>query len=213
MGVVQFIENLDKTSLTVSDGVFEKNVEAAILAIVDRRVDEVPLPKPHQLLEKSGISEPETIPQNSANIECVTPRRLISPDAGITDRILKNNGIDESRAVSGLLRSIQKPLSSIGRIFSEEPSSQPPPSLSPRLSPAVFQPPRKSSDERKLYEKPQENFNWEQNQLNHPNAEDVAVRQASADAAEAQRIQRVEHQDVVESVTFNIFREALLTLK
>ncbi|KAL1643745.1 hypothetical protein SLS58_004761 [Diplodia intermedia] len=36
MGAIQFIENLDRTSLTITDEEFEKNVEAAVSAIAER---------------------------------------------------------------------------------------------------------------------------------------------------------------------------------
>ncbi|KAK3048369.1 hypothetical protein LTS18_012952, partial [Coniosporium uncinatum] len=40
MGAVQFIENIDRTSLTISDDEFEKNVEAAVSAIAERHAAE-----------------------------------------------------------------------------------------------------------------------------------------------------------------------------
>ena len=36
MGAIQFIENLDRTSLTINDDDFEKNVEAAVSVIAER---------------------------------------------------------------------------------------------------------------------------------------------------------------------------------
>lgn len=202
MGAVQFIENLDRTLLTISDIDFERNVEAAVSAIVERHGQEVPCPKSYRMAEKSETSEPENRPQHSGDTEYMIARRPISSDAENSDHILKSNGTDDSRVVSGLLRTMQKPLSSISRIFSEEPSPQPSPGLSPRLSPAVFQPPRKGSDERRLYEEPKGKLIQGQTQPKNIAAEDVAVQQASAEAAEAQRIQKVQHHDAVEFVTF-----------
>lgn len=207
MGAIQFIENLDRTTLTVSDADFEINVEAAVFAIAERHKEEMPLSIRHPVSEKSGLSEPEMVPRNSVEAEYVNPVRA-TPSRG---DILTGDGSDESTAVNGLLRTIQKPLSSIGRMFSEDapkiPNSdtksvleltpRPPP---PRLSPAVFQPPRNSNDMRRSFEDSSGNDKREQHQANKLTVGDVAARQASAEAAEAQRIQRVEHDDVVELV-------------
>jgi hypothetical protein len=93
--------------------------------------------------------------------------------------------------VTSILRSIQKPLSTIGRIFSDQDTSQsqeasatstPTPQQGTRLlSPAVFQPP---TDGR----------------VPSYDAQEAAARQASAEAAEARRIQRQEHRTIVETL-------------
>ena len=197
MGAIQFIENLDRTSLTVSDATFERNVEASVSAIVERHGDEFPPFKLHQVSEKSRISEPAAIPQNSMSVDYTNSRRITSPGKRSTDRLFKNDGSDENRAVNSLLRTIQRPLTSIGRIFSEESSSQPAPILPPRLSPAVFQPPRNGGDERRSLEESRGKINPDRNRLDLA-AEDAAVQQASADSAEAQQIQINEHNDIVE---------------
>ena len=207
MGAIQFIENLDRTSLTISDDDFEKRVEAAVSIIAEKHKAEMPTPPPprqmnhSQISEKSTLSQPEVIPRNSLEAEYSTPRRPSSsketyPNPGVGD------GSGDSTAVNGLLRTIQKPLSSIGRMFSEDappPQRRVQPGPTPvRLSPSVFQPPRKSNEEER---------SSEEGQLPHPahappgrrlSAEDAAARQASAEAAEAQRIQSAEHRDVVE---------------
>ncbi|MCJ1268138.1 hypothetical protein MMC22_008024 [Lobaria immixta] len=210
MGAIQFIENLDRTTLTVSDAEFERNVEAAVFAIAERHKEEMPLSLRHSVSEKSGLSEPEMVPRNSVEAEYVNPVRPTSSRV----RILTGDGSDESTAVNGLLRTIQKPLSSIGRMFSEDvpktqdsgnksilentPQLSPPP---PRLSPAVFQPPRNSNDMQRSFEDSRESEKREQHQARRLTAGDAAARQASAEAAEAQRIQRLEHDDVIETLT------------
>ncbi|KAL8736298.1 MAG: hypothetical protein Q9166_000453 [cf. Caloplaca sp. 2 TL-2023] len=219
MGVIQFIENLDRTSLTISDEEFEKKVEASVLEIAERQKEEEealpaapapppPPPRPTHISEKSGLSEPEMVPRHSLEAEYNTHSRLLS-SRGSTDRRSGNSSQDDSNAVSGLLRTIQKPLSSIGRMFSEDapPSQYPgsrsqsgqqplPPSPAPlRLSPAVFQPPRDSSEEARPTQDP------DPNQPRRMSAEDAAAQQAIAEAAEAHRIQRIEHQDVVDTLT------------
>ncbi|KAL8811249.1 MAG: hypothetical protein Q9200_001942 [Gallowayella weberi] len=214
MGAIQFIENLDRTSLTISDDDFEKKVEASVSEIAERHEEgeslppapapaPAPPPRPTHISEKSGLSEPEIVSRHSTDAEYNTPSTPMS-SRGSIERHSGNNSHEDSSAVTGLLRTIQKPLSSIGRMFSDDaptgqyPGSkgqieQPPSPPSPvRLSPAVFQPPRHSSDEPRPTQGP------DPNQSRRISAEDAAARQASAEAAEAHRIQRIEHQDVVE---------------
>ena len=223
MGAIQFIENLDRTSLTISDEDFEKRVEEAVSVIAERHKDEM-LSEPSsrqtihpQISEKSTLSQPQVVPRNSIDVEYSTPGRPSSSRAN-NGSLMGSDGSDENTAVSGLLRTIQKPLSSLGRMFSEDgPNAQHrasvegpmyPPNPAPRLSPAVFQPPRKSDEERRSGEEARRIDKPDQNQEPRISAEDAAARQASAEAAEAQRIQRAEHRDVVELV-YNITRMKL----
>jgi len=78
----------------------------------------------------------------------------------------------------------------------QKPTIQPEPPR--RLSPAVFQPPRDSGEFRRSQDDPRQDSSTEHNHMHKMNAEDAAARQASAEAAEAQRIQRNEHKDIVE---------------
>lgn len=229
MGAIQFIENLDRTSLTVSDQEFEKNVEVAVSAIAEKHQDEMPRPAPPRpqpprapttghLSEKSGPSMPQVIPRNSIDAEYSSPRRSASVPRKPGDQ--GDGGSEENTAVSGLLRTIQKPLSSISRIFGDDAApgtatinsrTLPEPQLpQPRLDPSVFQPPRLSEDmdgaadglqslqigqrPPNLPSKPTSG----EVQAGKLSAEDAAARQASSEAAEAQRIQRAEHHSVVE---------------
>ena len=193
MGAVQFIENLDRTALTVSDEEFEKHVEAAVSAIAERnKREELLMHDNRQTSEMSSID--------------ATPRSSVEAGKGSDAKFAADSvdGADEKAAVSGLLRTIQRPLSSIGRIFSEDAGSSlssgglrvqelsaHPPETPRRLSPAVFQPPRSSTELRS---------SGEESRVRTPryNAEDAAARQASAEAAEAHRIQQAEHSNVVE---------------
>ena len=205
MGAIQFIESLDRTSLTISDNEFEKKVEASVSEIAEGHDQDAPAPAPApppthpaHISEKSGLSEPEMIPRNSMEAEYNTPRRPLS-SRGFVDRSTGIDRADEGSPVSGLLRTIQRPLSSLGRMFSEDTptlqnassKNQPPPPPA-RLSPAVFQPPRHSSEDLR----PQEVQG--PNQVTRTKAEEAAARQASAEAAEAQRTERIEHQNVLE---------------
>ncbi|KAL8738198.1 MAG: hypothetical protein Q9181_000969 [Wetmoreana brouardii] len=215
MGAIQFIENLDRTSLTISDEEFEKKVEESVSEIAERHEDKEeekalpqpppPPPRPTHISEKSGLSEPEIIPRNSMEAEYNTSSRPL-PSLGPIDRRSGTDSQDDSNAVTGLLRTIQRPLSSIGRMFSDDtPAGQypgsrsqaeglPPTPAPVRLSPAVFQPPRRSNEEARPAQA---------TDTSHPqqfSAEDAAARQASAEAAEAQRIQRIEHKDVVDTL-------------
>ena len=153
-GAIQFIETLDRTSLTVSDSEFEKNVEAAVSAIAERNREAEAEPPSYSLVaEKSAPGAPEVTPRNSLEGE-LYHRRKDGPTSSDED----------NAAVTGLLRTIQKPLSTIGRIFSDEsesPAEKPmqqatPPQLpsSPRPSPGTFSPMRNGGEERKAGERP-----------------------------------------------------------
>lgn len=186
-GAIQFIESLDRTTLTVSDEDFERNVEQAVseIAAQNRQVEEAVSPRA-SFQEKSTLVEPELTPRNSMDVTSTSPiRRDPRGIAGSSE-----GGSDDS--VVGLLRTIQRPLSTIGRIFSDQDSSQerrpassPAPPANPnaaRLSPAVFQPPRGDTGTPSY------------------DAQEAAARQASAEVAEARRIQRAEHRTVVETL-------------
>ncbi|EMD01227.1 hypothetical protein BAUCODRAFT_46571, partial [Baudoinia panamericana UAMH 10762] len=149
MGVVTFIENLDRTNLTISDEEFERHVEQAVSAIA----------------EKNKEQDYE---------ERLSPRRNVSQRLSekAQPSALSDDDDDDTDAVTGLLRTIQKPLSSIGRIFSDDAAAH---SNSLRLA----QPTQRSQQRQ---------------------TEDAAARQASAEAAEAQRVRAREHQVVVETL-------------
>ncbi|KAK5465007.1 hypothetical protein LTS15_001570 [Exophiala xenobiotica] len=184
-GAIQFIENLDRTTLTVSDEEFERNVELAVSEIAAQNREAEALSPRALYREKSSIAEPELTPRNSMDVTSTSPIRR--------DPSRMNSSSDGANddGVTSILRSIQKPLSTIGRIFSDQDTSQsqetsatstPTPQQSTRLlSPAVFQPP---SDGR----------------VPSYDAQEAAARQASAEAAEARRIQRQEHRTIVETL-------------
>lgn len=153
---------------------------------------------PTQLSEKSTLSRPEVTPRHSMEGESSTPRKSTS-----SNEYDSGDGIDEKSAMSGLLSTIQRPLSSIGRIFSEEVSSSshagpartPLPGSTPRMTPS----PRVSTDvPRPIQQRP--GSSQDANARMRMSAEDAAARQASAEAAEAHRIQRAEHANVVETL-------------
>jgi hypothetical protein len=195
-GAIQFIESLDRTTLTVSDDEFEKNVELAVSAIAEQnREVEVRNSRPQAFAEKSSLAQPELTPRNSLDTSSYIPGKS-RPDGS------SGNYADDNDAVTGLLRTIQRPLSTIGRIFSDQDtkverregtSSAPPEGA--RLSPAVFQPPRNSNEEPRVSERPR---------IGTYDVQEAAARQASAEAAEARRIQRAEHNNVVETL-FGMF--------
>ncbi|KAL4959466.1 guanine nucleotide exchange factor VPS9 [Aspergillus stella-maris] len=193
-GAIQFIETLDRTSLTVSDEDFERNVEAAVSAIAEQnRASEASNPRP-STESASGPSRKSTdVPRNPSRREPSQSRE------------------EDNAPVAGLLRTIQKPLSTIGRIFSDEtdtPQQQDPaphPGISRRLTPNVYQPPRGSSEEaRHSVERSRSRGAPQPSPSRRLDAHDAAARQASAEDAEARRIQRAEHNNVVETLS-NMF--------
>ncbi|KAJ6108258.1 hypothetical protein N7523_009581 [Penicillium sp. IBT 18751x] len=201
-GAIQFIETLDRTSLTVSDEEFERNVEQAVSAIAEQnRESESLADKSPPLPTNPGPSQSQVGPS----------RRNKSP----------SSDDDTSAPVAGLLRTIQKPLSTIGRIFSDDgetstsqdrplqPATTPQPAVAPpRLTPNVYQPPRSSTESRKSSDertRPSQDGSGAQKNLTRVlDAQDAAARQASAEDAEARRIQRTEHDSVVETLS-NMF--------
>lgn len=185
---MQFIESLDRTTLTISDEDFEKNVEAAVSAIAEKHEAEAArTTSPTFLSDKAGPSQPEVTPRHSMEGESSTPRKSTSSNEN------ENSGdpVDEKAAMSGLLRSIQRPLTSIGRMFSEDQSTSgqgntPRPNSATRTSlDGLFGGQQRSTISR------------EHSTRSRLGAEEAAARQESVDNAEAVRIQRKEHTNVV----------------
>lgn len=208
MGVVTFVENLDRTMITISDEEFERHVEQAVSAIAEgHKAEEYeekthngpPAPAMQHLSEKSALSIAEVTPRNSMDAEQSSPRKNAS------QRLSEKSGQgaqarddDDTDAVTGLFRTIQKPLSSIGRMFSDDagqqqgssggrlkPGSIPLPSSLPKgLSPTKGSDGRpegegRSADSRRSAEQVQE--------VRRLNAEDAAARQESSEEAQVQR--------------------------
>ncbi|KAK4188744.1 putative vacuolar protein sorting-associated protein 9 [Podospora australis] len=196
MGAIQFIENMDRTTLTITDEEFEQNVEAAVSAIAEKHRSESPPPPPPApekatALRRSG-SAGDSGPSSSrrsldadASLRPGTPRRSISSNEGGRDSG-EYSGSDEKAAITGLLRTIQRPLSTIGRIFSEESSSAPAAASASVASPARTPQPERADGEIRARQR--------------LSAEEAAARQASAETAEAQRLHRAEHANVVETL-------------
>ena len=190
---------MDRTTLTISDEEFEANVEAAVSAIAEKhRPDSPPPPpsneeKPYALQtprpgESSTSSTRPSLDIDATTLRPSTPRPSTSAEERTSEEYSTS---DEKAAITGLLRSIQKPLTTIGRIFSDEPSSsssgtQPdsPPLAGPARSP---QPSDTAESERRTRQA--------------LSAEEAAARQASAEAAEAQRLHRAEHANIVETLS------------
>ena len=199
MGAIQFIENMDRTTLTITDDEFEHNVEAAVSAIAEKHRSESPPPPPPQSEKQASLRPPHTGGSGSSPTRAsfdvdrpATPRRSTSSneprDSG------EYSGSDEKAAITGLLRSIQRPLSTIGRIFSDEPpasssSSAPPPNA------GIASPARTPQPEGIAVE-----GGGDLRARQRLSAEEAAARQASAEAAEAQRLSRAEHANVVETL-------------
>jgi pyruvate/2-oxoglutarate dehydrogenase complex dihydrolipoamide acyltransferase (E2) component len=109
--------------------------------------------------------------------------------------------------VAGLLRTIQRPLSTIGRIFSDTdtthtntgPADTPAKGNTPRpTQPSSSEFPGQNSHNEKVARASHEE-QQQQRQQRH-SAEDAAARQASAEAEQARRIQAQEHKVVVETL-------------
>jgi Rab5 GDP/GTP exchange factor len=214
MGVVSFIENLDRTNLTISDEDFEKNVEQAVSAIAEENKEQEYENKTHaaaavrpslqNLSEKSALSRPEVTPRNSMDAERSSPRRNVSQRVSEKSQQSTNEKEEDNDfdSVTGLLRTIQKPLSSIGRIFSDDGGgSQSQTGLKPAGTPQPGSTPRRLSPAPNLLQRPSaedQRRSNERQRSQQRGAEDAAARQANAEAAEARRVRVREHKVVVE---------------
>ncbi|KAI2624773.1 hypothetical protein GGS21DRAFT_532016 [Xylaria nigripes] len=192
MGAVQFIENMDRTTLTISDEEFEQNVEAAVSAIAEKhRTEETATLSPDHMSEHGGLhAKDSSSARPSFDQDISRMRRQSASNDG------QESG-DEVPAISGLLRTIQKPLSSIGRMFSEE-SSDPGPST-------ASYPPRSISASARLGTSLNSRPNPDSeiptiSVRDRLSAQEAAARQASVEAAEVYRLQRAEHNNVVETL-------------
>ena len=189
MGAIQFVESMDRSSLTISDDDFEKNVEAAVSAIAEKHQTISPVITQQAMFNEKGSLHPgEAATRPSMDgVDSSTPRRSTSSNEGELS--------DGGPAITGLLRTIQKPLSTIGRIFSDEGGSS---SSGPASAPRTPAPPDHTT--RRL----DRDGAGDDSRLPSPrhvlSAEEAAARQASAETAEAQRLQRSEHANVVETL-------------
>jgi len=190
MGAIQFVENMDRTTLTITDEEFESNVEAAVSAIAEKhRAASPPLPPAPPLSEKTGYTlQPPSVGESS------TTRLSLDSDArpGTPRMSTSSEGNeDEKAAISGLLRTIGRPLSTIGRMFSDEGTTAAGPSgRSPVHTP---QPEGRSP-------RPSTEGSARPSSRHALSAEEAAARQASAETAEAQRLHRAEHANIVETL-------------
>ncbi len=185
---------MDRTTLTITDEEFEKNVEAAVSAIAEKHRAASP-PPPEQLSEKVPSS---LLPPGPG--EASTARRSYDAQSGepSTPRRSTSSEGDDGVAITGLLRSIQRPLSTIGRMFSEDANE--PPAMPPRPQDPNHLSPRPSADMERRMSGDAGGPGAPGHHQHHLSAEEAAARQASAETAEAQRLHRAEHHNVVETL-------------
>jgi len=179
MGAVQFIESLDRSSLTISPEEFEANVEAAVAEIAERPPPPSPPPKPRRSTEQRDTR---------------APRENTDAEGG-----------EEKVAVAGLLRTLQKPLTTIGRIFADDGSSSHGPAVTPQPGNTPRHSPNPDPDDalltavggRRHQPNARRRLDGKGSKLS---AEEAAARQASAETEEAARIGRMEYEHVVETL-------------
>ncbi|RPB05348.1 hypothetical protein L873DRAFT_1825137 [Choiromyces venosus 120613-1] len=202
MGAIQFIEGLDRSSLTITDEEFERNVEAAVAQIAERpsptRATDTSREDDNEIVnEKGNRSGPSITPRVSSEQPRFSTSSRESSDSSTS------NGDDEKLAMAGLLRSIQRPLTTIGRMFTDEPttSSTTTAAGGPALTPAPGNTPRGSpSAEDSLLTA----VGGRRKREDKLTAAEAAARQASAEAEQARMIQQREHESVVQ-VLQNMF--------
>lgn len=188
MGAIQFIENMDRTTLTISDEEFEKNVEAAVSAIAEKhRLESPPTSSTTEFPPMSFPSAGEPSSTSPMDNDAVPQQSYGDTPRPSTSSNDDSGEYDEKAAISGLLRTIQKPLSTIGRMFSDSDDVGGSSSNATR-SPAHTPLP------------PSAEGGPERRRKGQYSAEESAARQASAEAAEAQRLSRAEHANIVETL-------------
>lgn len=202
MGAIQFIEGLDRSSLTITDEEFERNVEAAVAQIAERPSPTTSTDASREgdneiMNEKGDRSGPSVTPRVSSEQPRFSTSSRESNDSSTS------NGDDEKLAVAGLLRSIQRPLTTIGRMFIDEPATSNTTTAAggPALTPAPGNTPRGSpSAEDSLLTA----VGGRRKREDKLTAAEAAARQASAEAEQARMIERREHESVVQ-VLQNMF--------
>lgn len=190
MGAIQFIESLDRSSLTITDEEFERNVEVAVAAIAEKHTTPPPAQPDVQRSSRRPVRQSSDRAGESSStmqLRSVSPRPIqekppLSQPPGNSNNSGNNSSNstssdDPAPAVSGILRTIQKPLS---MIFGD--ATVPGTSGVETTGPSGHQSSTPVS----------------RRATARMNAEEAAARQASAETAEALRIQRAEHENVVE---------------
>ncbi|KAM7192940.1 hypothetical protein V8F20_008610 [Naviculisporaceae sp. PSN 640] len=217
LGAVHFIENMDRTTLTITDEEFEANVEAAVSAIAEKHRSESPPPPPppneKPILQPRPLSLASAIVGSGSDYRASSSKRISTEVDGASSSLRpstprvstsSNEGAsgsgsagesDEKAAITGLLRSIQKPLSTIGRMFTEDPTA-----ASSSSAAAAVNSPARTPQPQEQYEKEAKRPGTGEGRHPKLSAEEAAARQASAEAAEAQRLSRAEHANVVETL-------------
>lgn len=208
MGVVTFIEGIDRNTIKISQEDFDRNVEQAVSAIAEKnKADEyeekshaaaATLPLQQRLNEKSALSRAEVTPKNSMDAEQSSPRRNVTGEKSGHAHQKSTDTIDDFDAVTGLLRTIQKPLSSIGRIFSDDNSSSAHSNQSLRPASTPLPGSRAPSPAHPERHPSADGRARDRSAADRQNAADAAARQAGAETAQAQRVRAQEYKVVVE---------------
>ncbi|RPA71886.1 hypothetical protein BJ508DRAFT_82745 [Ascobolus immersus RN42] len=192
MGAIHFIETLDQSSLTITPEEFERHVESAVARIAERAPSPPP-PAPPRSSDGPPPLPPRT-PTNELNEKgpqapiARLPIPFINNGGGSG-----NNGDSEDEGIAGnVLRTLQRPLSTIGRIFSDNgaPPETPPRGGSPnpggylgsspgRLNAGPTGGPGGAGGDPRFAE------------------QEAAARQASREAEEARMVSRREEEGVV----------------
>ncbi|KAL2267106.1 hypothetical protein VTJ83DRAFT_4383 [Remersonia thermophila] len=205
MGAIHFIENMDRTTLTITDEEFERNVEAAVSAIAEKHRAESPPPPPFQSEKQASLRPPganDSGPSSARpSFDTGAPRRSGTPNEPRTSGEYSGGSGDERPAITGLLRTIQRPLSTIGRIFLDEPTPPPSSSAAPAATGGGGASHMGIASPARTPKPPKERGgDSDQHVRQRMSAEEAAARQASAEAAEAQRLHRAEHANIVETL-------------
>ncbi|RMD42757.1 hypothetical protein DV735_g2389, partial [Chaetothyriales sp. CBS 134920] len=101
-GAIQFIEGLDRTSLTVSDEEFERNVEAAVSEIAAQNREAEAMGSRLILSEKGSVASPEVTPRHSLDVT-TSPRARATRHQRTTTAGLASSSSEDSDATNKTL--------------------------------------------------------------------------------------------------------------
>lgn len=194
-GAVSFIETLDRSSLSISDEEFNKNVDISVKNMADKSMSALEV-------ANLNINPPRTPVQTYAT----SPQRVDSPKSNLVDvsdaaqrktptsgRSTPGAGLAPSTVLQNSAGLLAAPFKSLGRLFESEPTS-PAPTPTPEsqsLQPEPIHPTPTYPEDKKEGDK----------KSHKPSPEELAARQVSAEEQEARRISQLEFDSVVETLS------------
>lgn len=199
-GAVSFIETLDRSSLSISDDEFNKNVDASIKSMADKAENSL----------NPGVYSSKNPPLTPTQTHTHTPESGASPrkSSKVKGSNIANNykghdgdgtptgSLTPSAVLHGSAGLLAAPFKSLGKFFESEPVSPVP---SPGPGELNSQRPRVVPPDRPVQSKDKVDESGKKSPKASP--EELAARQVSAEEQEALRISELEFESVVETLS------------